>query len=295
MKGAVVLRSERWSSMDDIKRSLSRDSAGPAVCYENGSSYIYDSEGHTLVMGTTGSGKSRRLIIPMVNSYLEYNESAVIVDPKGEVYRNTKEMIPPSYKVYLIDYRNIFSPLTDCFNPLYASYQLYKNGTEEDKYYAEQMVAELAHALYPNLSNKDPFWNDSARTLFIGVALSLFNYAKEEEVHLPSVHAFIAEGNQGGSRTTPPFINRFLRLCQNEQIAMNLESYVSTASETSRHCPWITFFKESVGDSRRFVSVCARRETLYPLFKPRLHEVRCNRFLPDANINPIILFFSPPA
>ncbi|MDZ4179163.1 MAG: type IV secretory system conjugative DNA transfer family protein, partial [Coriobacteriia bacterium] len=51
--------------------------------------YLSGSEGHVLVIGSTGSGKTRRIVLPSIFALGELGESMVIPDPKGELYLTT--------------------------------------------------------------------------------------------------------------------------------------------------------------------------------------------------------------
>ncbi|HAL29481.1 MAG TPA: hypothetical protein DCP20_02050, partial [Coriobacteriia bacterium] len=53
--------------------------------------YLSGSEGHVLVIGSTGSGKTRRIVLPSIYALGELGESMVIPDPKGELYLSTCE------------------------------------------------------------------------------------------------------------------------------------------------------------------------------------------------------------
>lgn len=82
-------RGERWATDREKKKTLSKNGAGPILYLENDEKFAYSDESHIAILGESGTGKSRRLIIPMILNSLTNStnkESFVIADPKGEIY-----------------------------------------------------------------------------------------------------------------------------------------------------------------------------------------------------------------
>ena len=93
---------DRWATMDDIKlilegtktsdlcttKSTTREdlSGGPVLAYQGRRIWSFGGEGHSLYLGSTGTGKSRRGIIPLLLMVMHAGESGIIVDPKTELY-----------------------------------------------------------------------------------------------------------------------------------------------------------------------------------------------------------------
>ncbi|MBU4556214.1 MAG: type IV secretory system conjugative DNA transfer family protein, partial [Actinobacteria bacterium] len=59
--------------------------ATPAARGRKETYYLSGSEGHVLVIGSTGSGKTRRIVLSSIYALGELGESMVIPDPKGEL------------------------------------------------------------------------------------------------------------------------------------------------------------------------------------------------------------------
>ena len=226
------MRNEEWTKKAVIKRTLIKDGSGPVLFYENGSVYVNDGEGHVIWLGESGTGKSRRGLILFVMTILKHLESAVIVDPKGEIYRYTRDMISDFYDVHVNDYRKIFEPDAEGWNPLSAPYKLWISNNPKDKHDAEQMIADLAYTMYPETKDNDPFWINEARALFLGVVHALFSYANPEEVNLASCYYLISQGEERLGAST--YLREFVKLVsENEDVAMQLQSFVTTASDTA--------------------------------------------------------------
>ncbi len=89
---------------------------------------------HTLVVGTTSSGKTSRFVVPSLQlmSMTASKPSFIITDPKGELYDkcafNFKKQ---GYDVHVLDLRDPFSSVQ--WNPLIYPYDLYHEAFSLDK------------------------------------------------------------------------------------------------------------------------------------------------------------------
>ncbi len=81
---------------------------------------------HTLVVGTTSSGKTQRFVVPSLQlmSMTSAKPSFVITDPKGELYNlNAHKLEAEGYDVKVLNLRDPFSSVQ--WNPLTYAYDLY--------------------------------------------------------------------------------------------------------------------------------------------------------------------------
>ena len=228
------MKSERWSTHNEIRKVLTpdhvKDQGGPILEYRNGHHWKYTGEGHTIIVGSTGSGKSRRCSIPMVMSMLKAKESLVCADPKGEIYSNVAHLLTEEYKVVVLDFRHILD--ASACNILAPIVYLYKTGREEDKQAAMEMLDYVAGALYP-LKGKDPFWELSAQSVFIGAVRTLMDHAAPEAVTIFNVFQLITKGDErfGGPGNT--YLKELISLMPSDSTAaMELHSYAHTADDT---------------------------------------------------------------
>lgn len=227
------MRSERWAKPSEIKRILHSDTdksyAGPVLFCKNGRHWKYTLEGHSIFLGVSGAGKSRRGTIPMIRSFIEAEESYVVVDPKGEINSATAPYLSRRYNTHVIDFRNIFA--SECVNVLAAPAELYKTDDPVKKQVALEMIDDLAHTLYTVRGKADPFWPESARSVFIGVVYALLEYAGLDEINMASVYQFIAKGEERNGLNT--FLKDFLSLIPTSSISsLLLQSYANTANDT---------------------------------------------------------------
>lgn len=136
------------------------------------------SDSHSLIIGPTGSKKSRLVAIPTVELLCSAKESMIISDPKSEIYERTAALLEENgYHVCVL---NLRSPSDgSCWNPLSIPYRFYVQG-ELDKAY--EFVNDISENLTKaDASTKDPFWDNSAGSLFFGLTLLLFLYCRDSD------------------------------------------------------------------------------------------------------------------
>lgn len=146
---------------------------------------IDQTDAHTLVVGPTGSKKSRLVAMPLVKILGQAGESMIICDPKAEIYDCLGgELEEEGYRVDVFNLRN--PDLSACWNPLSIPYHFYCKG---DKNKAYEFVNDIAVNLITELGNdKEVFWYNSASSLFFGLTILLFKYCEEYKLPEQMVH-----------------------------------------------------------------------------------------------------------
>ena len=174
---------------------------------------------HYVYLGSTGSGKSATAVIPLCTfiANSKNKRSVFITDPKGEIFSTTSKMFQDNgYKVLTLDFRKpTFSNKINILEPIINEYENYikyeKLQIKEDnkskilKYSNESnLCLAEANRLIKSLSNmlvkdnseqKDPFWNNSARSLIEGI-ISLFleeyknNKINRNQITMTSIRKF---------------------------------------------------------------------------------------------------------
>ncbi|AGR41104.1 type IV secretory system conjugative DNA transfer family protein [Spiroplasma taiwanense] len=96
---------------------------------------------HTITIGSTGSGKSQRVIIPsaVINARLEFEKKPCMVfsDPKGELQTElSSKLITEGYEVLILNlrepmYSNSWNPLNNAYNLLISSINYVKEHVNE--------------------------------------------------------------------------------------------------------------------------------------------------------------------
>ena len=192
----------RWSKEKEIKNApkvvkvpiSEKDSkaAGAVLINDGKNMWVDDSENHTLVIGATGSGKTKSVVDPLVYSLAKAKESMIITDPKGEIYKEHSNMLRNrGYDIIVLNFRE--PQHGNCWNPLTLPYQLYKAGNTDK---ATELIDDVALNILKDKKAQDPFWENSAADYFSGVALGLFEDAKEDEINLNSISYVTTVGEE---------------------------------------------------------------------------------------------------
>ena len=224
----------RWLSEEELKKELKQvnvqdktATAGGIPLINNGKKmWVDDGEGHNLIIGSTGAGKTQVAIFPLVHSLAKHDESMIITDPKGEIYETTAEMLKKrGYNVVLLNFRN--PQQGSGWNPLHLPYKYYKEGNSDK---ANELTDDLAKNILYDENNKgnDPFWENTSADYFSGICLGLFEDAKENEINLNSVNLFTSIGeDKCGPNST--YSNEYFRLTKDP----TSPAYVSASSTIS--------------------------------------------------------------
>ena len=239
----------RWAKDKEIKEELkcvkiqqkNSKAAGIPIILNKEEMWVDDSEYHSLVIGATGSGKTQGIVFPQVNSLAKARESMIITDPKGEIYEKTSNMLRSrGYQILLLNFRD--PQKGNAWNPMSMPYQMYKAGNQDK---AIELLDDLALNILYDDSNKnaDPFWEKTSADYFSGVALGLFEDAKEEEININSISLATTVGEEkfGGSTYIKEY---FAAKDQASAAAINASSTIMAPTETKGSI--LSVFKQKV-------------------------------------------------
>ena len=174
---------------------------------------------HTLIIGTTGSGKTTTFINPSIQilSNTLNKPSMLISDPKGELYAlHAKSLIKRGYDVKVLDLRNPYCSIR--WNPLEKPYEMYQEmlhlsekvkANEEEGYYIfedklyyseDEMLSavqvkkqalfdevyedlnDICSALCPVLSKSEPIWESGAKNFILAICLAMLEDSENPEL-----------------------------------------------------------------------------------------------------------------
>ena len=239
----------RWAKEKEIKEELERveikqenaKAAGVPLILNDHEMWVDNSEYHSLVIGATGSGKTQTVILPLVHSLAKAKESMIITDPKGEIYEKTSNMLRDrGYQILLLNFRDPQNG--NAWNPMSLPYQMYKSGNQDK---AIELLDDLAlNILYDESNqNADPFWEKTSADYFSGVALGLFEDAKEEEININSISLATTVGEEkfGGSTYIKEY---FAAKDPGSAAAINASSTIMAPTETKGSI--LSVFKQKV-------------------------------------------------
>lgn len=227
----------RFQTRQEIKELLSEwhegQPGGPVLLTEHGKNYVYDGECQTLLIGSTGSGKSRHCSQVTVRILALAGENMILADPKGELVRRHRSALKKlGYRVITINLKDLNDPERSGWNPLAYPYDLYRSGDPVRRNYAFELICNLAQSILPEANTKDIFWIDSARSIFIGCCAALFEVASPEQVTLESVYQMVTTGAQRFASNT--YLGELASYLPPESTAaLQLQTFTScTASDT---------------------------------------------------------------
>ena len=174
---------------------------------------------HTLIIGTTGSGKTTTFINPTVQilANTKGKPSMLISDPKGELYAlHAKSLIKRGYDVKVLDLRNPYCSIR--WNPLEKPYEMYQEMlsledkvvvNEEEGYYVfedkiyydvnEKNAAvqvrkqaifdevyedlnDICSVLCPVKSKNEPIWESGAKNFILAITLAMLEDSEKPDL-----------------------------------------------------------------------------------------------------------------
>lgn len=147
---------EKYAEFVDAKKANFRDAKNNAIFSQNFYASLNTRKHfhalNTLIIGATGSGKSRYILKP---NLCQMDTSYVITDPKGEILENCGEMLRRNgYEVRVFDIVDMGR--CDYYNPL-----RYCRRESDIKKIVEAFIKNTDKTGGKGGGNKDPFWDDS--------------------------------------------------------------------------------------------------------------------------------------
>ena len=138
---------------------------------------------NVLICGGSGAGKTRFYAKPNI---MQCNCSFVILDPKGEILRDTGGLLEhKGYEVKVLDLINMDK--SHCYNPF-----IYLKDDND----VQRLVTNLFKSTTPKGSqSNDPFWDTAASMLLLSLIFYLWYEAPEEEQNFTMVMEMLRAGD----------------------------------------------------------------------------------------------------
>ncbi len=134
------------------------------------------SERHAIIIGSTGSGKTRRITELQLLSLIGTDDSVIVTDPKGELYKKLAGTLQENGKnVLVMDFRHPAKSVR--WNPLAYTYELMKKGDPESIDLAYANTTSMGATICPVTSEKEPYWEYAGSKLISGVLQITVKYA----------------------------------------------------------------------------------------------------------------------
>lgn len=234
----------RWATEDEMKESLTEilsdqehaeHSGVPLFCHD-GTTYVDGSDSHSMIIGASGSKKTRLFILPSILMLAKAGESMIITDPKAELYERTSGHLKENgYQIFCVNFRD--NSKQNCWNPLDAPRQFFQNGKFD---LAVGLLNDFSTISVPKDNRGgDPFWDDSARSAFMGMLLLIFLLAETpEEINIRSLlrlrnTLFEPERSSEGQKAenSESRFRKLFRMLDPGSIAASYLSVLATAPE----------------------------------------------------------------
>ena len=138
---------------------------------------------NVLVVGGSGAGKTYSYCKPNV---MQCNTSYVVLDPKGEIVRDTGQLLEKNgYDVRILDLINMEKSY--CYNPF-----VYLKSDND----VQKLVTNLFKSTTPKGStSSEPFWDTAAQMLLLALIFYLKYEAPEEEQNFVMVMELLRAGD----------------------------------------------------------------------------------------------------
>ena len=170
---------------------------------------------NVMVVGGSGAGKTRFYAKPNI---MQTNTSFVVLDPKGEILRDTGEMLKKKgYEIRVLDL--IHMERSHGYNPF-----VYLRDDKD----VLKLVANLVRNTTPKgAQSNDPFWERSETALLEALILYLVNEAPPEEQNFPMVMEMVsaAEVKEEDEGYTSVLDELFMSLEQRNPDSLALKQY----------------------------------------------------------------------
>ena len=180
----------RWATPDEIKSTATRldltsesyEGSGLPLIGNSKKLYVDNSDTHSLIIGSTGSKKTRLFCMPMVQTMIRAGETFVVTDPKGEIFDATSGAAKEKgYKIVLLYFRDLSKG--DMWNPLKEPATFYKAGKIDE---ATAMLSDFVDSISMELAmnSKDIFWVNTPRMLALSVLLLMLDSCHFDEINM---------------------------------------------------------------------------------------------------------------
>ncbi len=215
-----------WRTQADLSKGFAKwykeppkDTVNPSgiLVGQSGSdkAWVQAGDQHTLLIGSTGSRKSRGVILPSIGVIgSAAKESLLVSDPKGELYAHTAKWLKSrGYDVVRFDLRE--PSRGNRFNPVAAVASALKDGRAD---HAAAMARDVAHVITYSSEYKgtDPMWPQSQEALTTALILAIaqgqpppgglalrepkWTWPADGQKHMGSVYSALLAGGPGGGR-----------------------------------------------------------------------------------------------
>lgn len=234
---------------------------------------------HMMVVGPTGSGKTMKVIIPYLLAAINQGESIVVTDGKDKILNKVNcQLVEKGYKIFTINLKNVEN--SHGWNPLALPYRYYRAGEMD---LCLDLLCDISSNIMAAKSlgdNGDPFWIQSAKNMFVGLALSLFEECEEQQemVNLKSIYYMSVKGFEKMGNST--YIHAFFKdKLVNSMATINMSPVLSAPSDTRNSILSVfneklltfifksSFWNKMCFDEINFEQICSQKTAVFLIFE----------------------------
>ena len=186
------MKGERWSTTNEIKRvltSLDKGELGGAILFREGkTNFIFCDEGHMTIIGGSGTGKSRRVTFGQIRTLIMKCESFIVIDPKGELYKNTACYAKNTHTIKVFNCRQ--PAYSQRWNPLQYAWELWHKGEHSA---AQEKVREFVKDFTGDYRTTEHYWKESLINLATGMAYLLIQLPNKHHCNISTIYNLLSE------------------------------------------------------------------------------------------------------
>lgn len=145
---------------------------------------------HTLTIGATGGGKSRREVLQTICMLALAGEGIVVSDPKGELYHYTHTFLESvGYTVHVVDFNQPYR--SDRYNPLQ---RIIDDVLNDDLTSASEHAWDIVNILVEKNEKSEPIWSNGEMAVIVASILAVVydNRDDPQYQNLTNVYEFIS-------------------------------------------------------------------------------------------------------
>ena len=261
LEKSTKLASSRWATLDEQKTFFAQtnmdenlDVGGLPIHYlPKGIKFwkkdelLYEKHDvHSLVIGTTASGKSRKIVRILIALISKAKESMVVNDPKKELFFLFRNFLKGlGYAVYCVDFRNL--EYSDKWNPLTNIIRYLQEDNIDD---ADELAGDLSNSLVIDNGAGEKIWIDGQRALIKGLILAVAQAnVPDSKKNFYSVYQTLALLSKPINKIIP--LNEFFNSLGETDIARVAFTTVQNAPDKTRG----SFYTSSLATLNIFSSI----------------------------------------
>lgn len=237
----TVKGDSRWMNNKDLKKLIKSgevykineknlteaEKSGIILARKENTLYIDITTTHSLIIGTTRSGKTQTFVLPILREMIlsKKKPSLVINDPKGEILENTYSLLQENgYKVVVLNLRHTnHSSLWSPLQIIIDEYVKLRELESDDFSSINKKISSLA-LLFTENKKSDPIWPKSSQSLLESILLLLLETAYDnnclDKLNMYSLYSIFAEFGQHNEYFSENGIHRKVNAL--EQLFSNL-------------------------------------------------------------------------